>query len=133
VKVGLIQFVPSYFHEIPKLIRGMNVDALVTTVSPMDKSGYFGCCAASYVIDVAREARIVIIEANRNLPRVFGDTLIHISDAESIVENNVPRLESKVPEKKPEDEIIGKALAYFIPDGAVLQLGIGGLPNAICP
>jgi itaconate CoA-transferase len=133
VKVGLIQFVPSYFHEIPKLIRGMNVDVLATTVSPMDKSGYFSCCAASYVIDAARRARNVIVEVNRNLPRVFGDTLIHISDVKAIVENNVPLLESKVPEKKPEDEIIGKALADIIPDGAVLQLGIGGLPNAICP
>lgn len=132
VKVGLIQFVPSYFHEIPKLIRSMDVDALITTVSSMDKSGYFSCCAASYVIDAARKAKNVIVEVNENLPRVFGDTLIHVSDVAAIVENNVPMVESKIPEKKPEDEIIGKAIADIIPDGAVLQLGIGGLPNAIC-
>jgi len=133
VKVGLIQFVPSYFHEIPKLINEMNVDALITAVSPMDKSGYFSCCAASYVIDAARKTKRVIVEVNENIPRVFGDTLIHVSDVDAIVENNVPLLESKIPDKKPEDEIIGKAIADIIPDGAVLQLGIGGLPNAICP
>ena len=132
VKVGLIQFVPSYFHEIPRLIRDMNVDTLITAVSPMDKSGYFSCCAASYVIDAARKAKNVIVEVNENIPRVFGDTLIHVSDVAAIVENHVPLLESKIPEKKPEDEIIGKEIAALIPDGAVLQLGIGGLPNAIC-
>ena len=132
VKVGLIQFVPSYLHEIPKLIRSMDVDALITTVSPMDSSGYFSCCAASFVIDAARKAKNIIVEVNENLPRVFGDTLIHVSNVSAIVENTVPMVESTIPEKKPEDELIGREIALIIPDGAVLQLGIGGLPNAIC-
>lgn len=132
-KVGLIHYIPSYFHQIPRLIKTMFVDALVTSVSPMDKAGFFSCCASSYVIPAARSSKKIIVEVNESVPRVFGDTLIHISDVDSIVENNVPLLESAIPKHKKEDEIIGKSIASIIPDGAVLQLGIGGLPNAICP
>jgi len=67
---------------------------------------------------------------NENMPRVFGEALLHISEVDSIVENHVPLLELMSPEPKPEDEIIGKYIAEMVPDGATLQLGFGGIPNA---
>ncbi len=63
------------------------------------------------------------------MPRVFGDSLLHISEVETIVENHVPLLEMVPPE--PEDEIIGKQIADLVPDGATIQLGVSGIPNSI--
>jgi len=65
------------------------------------------------------------------MPRVFGDSLLHISEVDAIVENHVPLLEMIPPEPEPEDEIIGKQIADLVPDGATIQLGVGGIPNSI--
>ncbi|CAN2049256.1 4-hydroxybutyrate coenzyme A transferase [Candidatus Magnetomoraceae bacterium gMMP-1] len=135
VTVGLTQYIPVYFHQIPKIIKeSMTIDATLTTVSPMDQSGYFslGTCN-DFTSIAAKNCRDLILEVNENMPRVFGSSLIHISQAAAVVENNVPLLEIPPPEPNPEDEIIGKYLTELIPDGAVIQLGIGSIPNAITP
>src|SRR5512137_3153997 len=110
VKVGLDYFVPNYFHQIPRLCRDfMKIDVTITTVSPMDKSGYFSFGTANdYTSTAARHCKTLIVEVNENMPRVFGDSLLHISEVDTIVENHVPLLESEPPEMKPEDEAIGK-------------------------
>lgn len=132
VQVGLAYFVPSYLHQIPRLIREtMDVDVTITAVSPIDRAGYFSFGAASYITDAARSSKKVIIEVNENMPRVFGDTMIHISEVDAIVENHVPLLETPVPPLGPEDKMIGQKIAEIIPDGACLQLGIGIVPNAV--
>ena len=133
VKVGLNYFVPNYFHQIPRLCRDfIQIDATITTVSPMDKVGYFSFGTANdYTSTAARHCKRLIVEVNENMPRVFGDSLLHISEVDAIVENNVPLLEMIPPKLKPEDEIIGKYIAEMVPDGATIQLGIGGLPNAV--
>ena len=133
--VGLTQFVPSYLHQVPRFIKeNMKVDVAMTTVSPMDKAGFFTFGTANdFTSTVARECETLILEVNRNMPRVFGDSLIHISEVNAVVENHVPLIPSSLPKPKPEDSIIGKAIAELIPDEAVLQLGIGNLPNAIAP
>jgi itaconate CoA-transferase len=63
---------------------------------------------------------------------VFGDALLHVSEVDAIVENAVPLLEFTPARPKPEAETIGRLIAEMIPDGATLQLGIGGIPNAVC-
>ncbi len=133
--VGLTQFIPSYLHQVPRLIRDhMEVDVTVTTVSPMDKAGFFTFGTANDLISTAaRECKTLIVEVNRNMPRVFGDSLLHVSEVDAIVENHVRLMQIPPPEPKPEDGIIGKAVAALVPDGAVLQLGVGALPNAITP
>ena len=133
VKVGLDYFVPNYFHQIPRLCRDfMKIDVTITTVSPMDKSGYFSFGTANdFTSTAARHCRKLIVEVNQNMPRVFGDSLLHISEVDAIVENHVPLLEMIPPEPEPEDEIIGKQIANLVPDGATLQLGVGGIPNSI--
>jgi itaconate CoA-transferase len=66
------------------------------------------------------------------MPRVFGESLLHISEVEAVVENDVPLMEMVPAAPKPEAQAIGQAIAQLIPDGATLQLGIGGIPNAVC-
>lgn len=133
--VGLVQFVPSYLHQAPRFIReNMDVDVCVTTVSPMDKAGYFSFGTANDLTSTAaREAKTLILEVNEHMPRVFGDSLVHISEAAAVVENHVPLMQMPAPAHRPQDAVVGRLIAEIVPDHAVLQLGIGGLPNAICP
>jgi itaconate CoA-transferase len=133
VDVGLQYYVPNYFHQIPRLCREyMKIDYTVTTVSPMDNAGYFSFGTANdFTSTAARHCRKLIVEVNENMPRVFGDSLLHVSEVDAIVENTVPLLEMPPPPPKAEDEKIGQFIAEMVPDGATLQLGLGGIPNAI--
>ncbi|MCX5827722.1 MAG: 4-hydroxybutyrate--acetyl-CoA CoA transferase [Deltaproteobacteria bacterium] len=135
VRVGLTQFIPAYLHQIPKIVmENMEVDVIVTTVSPIDEDGYFsfGPCNG-YLSVLAKLSKKLIVEVNENMPFVYGDAPIHISDVTVIVENTVPLLEILPLEPNPLDPIIGKIVAECVPDRAVIQLGIGTLPNAISP
>ncbi len=133
IKVGLSYYVPNYIHQIPRLVSDfMDVDVVITTVSPMDSAGYFTFGAVNdYTSVAARNCKRLIVEVNENMPRVFGDSLLHISEVSAVVENHVPLLEMPVPETKPADETIAHYIAEMIPDGATIELGLGGIPNAI--
>lgn len=133
VKVGLDYFVPNYFHQIPKICREyMNIDCTVTTVSPMDKFGYFSFGTANdFTSTAARHCRRLLVEVNRHMPRVFGESLLHVSEVDAIVENHVPLLEIPPGEAPPEADMIGRLIAALVPDGATIQLGIGAIPNAV--
>ena len=132
VKVGLSYFVPNYFHQIPRLCREfMEIDVVVTTVLPMDRAGFFSFGTSNdFTSTAARNCKRLIVEVNRNMPRVFGESLLHVSEVDAIVEKDVPLLETAAPASKPEDDVIGEAIAEMVPDGATIQLGYGGLPNA---
>lgn len=132
-KVGLNYFVPNYFHQIPRIIKDfMEIDFTITTVSPMDKSGCFSFGTANdYTSTAARCCKKLIVEVNRHMPRVFGDSTLHISEIDAIVENDVPLFQTIPPKPTPEDSIIGTYIAEMVPDGATIQLGAGGLPNAV--
>ena len=133
VRTGLAYFVPNHFHQVPRLLTEfMGVDVCVTTVSPMDQSGYFSFGVANdYTSTSARAARELIVEVNSFMPRVFGDSSIHISEVGAIVENHRPLISLPSPKPRPEDKIIGKTIAEMIPDGACLQLGFGALPSVV--
>jgi itaconate CoA-transferase len=133
--VGLVQFIPSYLHQVPKFLReNMTVDVCVTTVSPMDKAGFFSFGTANDLTSTAASlAKTLIVEVNRNMPRVFGNSMAHISEVDAVVENHVPLMQQPPPEAKEQDAVIGRLISEIVPDNAVLQLGIGTLPNAICP
>jgi itaconate CoA-transferase len=133
VKVGLNYHVPSYLHQIPQIVSDyMDIDVAMATISPLDKAGYFSLGTANdYFSTAARHCKRLFVEVNRNMPRVFGDSLIHISDVDSVVENHVPLMELHLADPKPEDAIIGPAIAEMVQNGATIQLGIGNLPNAV--
>ena len=135
VQVGLTQFIPAYLHQIPKIVmETMEAHVAVTTVSRMNEDGYFsfGPCNG-YLSVMATLCKTLIVEVNENMPFVYGDAMIHVSDVSMIVENTVPLLEILPMEPNPLDTVIGKIVAEHVPDRAVIQLGIGTLPNAIAP
>lgn len=133
VEVGLNHYMPNHLHQVPRLLTEyLGVEVLVTMVSPMDKAGYFSFGTANdYTSTVARNAKLCLVEVNPNMPRVFGDSLLHISEVDAVVESDQPILEMPAAEPKPEDEAIGKAIAELVPDEACLQLGVGVLPDAV--
>ncbi len=132
---GLVQFIPSYLHQVPRFIREyMDIDVCVTTVSPMDNAGFFSFGTANDLTSTAaKHSKRLIVEVNRNMPRVFGDSLLHITEVDVVVENHVPLIQLPAPDPHPLDAVVGRFISEIIPDGAVLQLGVGVLPNAICP
>jgi itaconate CoA-transferase len=133
VKVGLSYYVPNFAREVPQLIREyMKLDACLTTVSPMDRAGYFSFGTSNdYTSTAARHCGKLIVEVNHNMPRVFCSAPLHISEVDAIVENDVPLLEMPNPETRPEDEAIGRLIAEQVPDGATIALGVGGIPGAV--
>lgn len=130
----MLSYVPSYFYQIPRLFTEfIPIDTFVVTVSPMDDTGYFSLGTNNdYASTVIRCCKTAVVEVNENMPRVFGESLVHVTEIDRIVENTVPLLESTEHPACTEDDIIGKAVSELIPDGATLQLGIGGIPNALC-
>ncbi len=130
----VVNFVPVAFSDAPKLLsEHVAIDTFITTVSPMDRHGYFSFGANNdYASTAARAAHRTIVEVNEHMPRVFGDSMIHVSEVDAIAENHVPLFE--MPERPPskDEEKIGEIVAQLIPDGACLQMGIGAIPNVVC-
>lgn len=129
-----IEFVPVAFSESSKLLaEDVAIDTFVTTVSPMDRHGWFTFGTANdYASTVARTARRLVVEVNPRMPRVFGDSLLHISEVDEVVEHDTPLAELASHKSSPEDDAIARTVAGIIEDGSCLQMGIGTLPNAIC-
>ncbi|MDD2991101.1 MAG: acetyl-CoA hydrolase/transferase C-terminal domain-containing protein [Zoogloea sp.] len=131
---GVVDFTPSYFSEMPQLIDRdlMPSEVVFTQVSPMDQHGYFSLgIAADYTLAAIRKARAVIVEVNENVPFAFGNCHLHISQVTALVENNEPVLEVGLPTIGPVQEAIGKYVADMIEDGSTLQIGYGGIPDAV--
>jgi itaconate CoA-transferase len=133
VKVGLSYYVPNFAREVPHLIREyIKLDACLTTVSPMDQAGYFSFGTSNdYTSTAARHCGKLIVEVNRNMPRVFCSAPLHLSEVDAIVENDAPLMELPAPKPCTEDEIIGRLIAEQVPDGATIALGVGGIPGAV--
>ncbi len=130
----VINYLPNSFSHMPGYFRNqISLDSFVTTVSLMDKSGYFSMGTNNdYGSTAARCAKKLFVEVNKHMPRVFGDSMIHVSEVDAVVENHVPLI-SMVPRPPgKEDARIGKVIAEMIPDGATIQMGVGGVPDAVC-
>ncbi|SCA55955.1 4-hydroxybutyrate coenzyme A transferase [Candidatus Terasakiella magnetica] len=128
-----VHFVPCLFHQAGRLLtESISPDCFVVTVSPMDKAGYFSLGTnPDYGATVVRKAKRIIVEVNENMPRTFGESLLHISDIDMIVENSPPLMETIIGGGGVEDEKIAHFIAERIPDGATLQMGIGAVPNSV--
>jgi itaconate CoA-transferase len=129
----VVYYMPGNFSAMPGVLAQIGIDAFVLQVSPMDKAGFFSCGTnGDYTIPTARCAKQLIVEVNPRMPRVFGDSAIHISDVEAIVEHESPLAELPMRLPNQLDETIGKLIVELVPDRATLQIGIGGVPNAVC-
>lgn len=123
------------FHEFPRVIREkiVPVDVFITMVSPPDLHGY---CSLGVSIDHSRQliesANIVIAEVNPNMPRTHGETFVHVSQLDYIVEGSGPIFEmTNFAKTDSVLDSIGKNVASLVRDGDTLQLGAGTLPDAI--
>ena len=131
---GWIDFIPAYFSELPQLIdRNLSpADVVFGLVSPMDAHGYFSMSLGTdYTMAALRKARAVVLEVNPNVPFAYGNCHIHISQVSALVESDEPILEVGLPKIGPVQEAIGKYVADLIPDGSTLQIGYGGIPDAV--
>jgi acyl-CoA hydrolase len=133
-QAGWIDFIPSYFSEMPSQIeRGLiPADVVFSMASPMDAHGYFALSlGADYTMAAVARARAVVLEVNPNVPFAFGNCHVHISQVAALVESNEPVLEVGLPKIGPVQEAIGKYVADLIDDGSTLQIGYGGIPDAV--
>lgn len=133
---GLCYYTPMLFRNEASYYRKfLTVNVAMISVAPMDKYGYFsfslGNCTTQAILDTAD---IIILEVDEHLPNVYGgkDDCIHISKVDAVVEGEHPPLAQLPIAKANEiDEMIAKQIVSHLTDGAVLQLGIGGMPNSV--
>ena len=131
---GWVDFIPSYFSEMPSLIdRGqMAADVVFAMASPMDSHGYFSLSLGTdYTMAALKKARVVVLEVNPNVPYAHGNCHVHISQVTALVESSEPVLEVGLPKIGSVQEAIGKYVADMIEDGSTLQIGYGGIPDAV--
>ncbi len=128
-----VQYIPVFLSEIPSLFRNqiIHLDVAIIQVSPPDKHGY---CSLGVSVDIVSAAvgvaKKIIAQVNPNMPQTHGDGQIHISKFTKVILSNEPISELA---SKPATEVernIGKHIASLVEDGATLQMGIGGIPNA---
>ena len=126
--------IPAFLGEIPALFRDrtLPLDAVFLNVSPPNEDGYcsFGI-SADLAVSATECARKVIAQVNRSMPFSYGDALIHISEIDAAVEVDDPLVEVPTAIPTETDRAIGRHIAEMIPDGATLQIGVGGIPNAV--
>lgn len=133
-QAGWVDFIPNYFSEIPQQIeRGqIPADVVFSMASPMDAHGYFSLSlGADYTMAALAKARAVVLEVNPNVPFAYGNCLVHISQVTALVESDEPVFEVGLPSIGPVQEAIGKQVADLIDDGSTLQIGYGGIPDAV--
>jgi len=134
VQKGLADYTPIFLSEIPGLFRSgqMPIDVALIQVSPPDEHGF---CSFGVSVDItkpaAETARHVIAEVNPNMPRTLGDSFIHVSRLHALVESE---RDIHVFESPGESEVarrIAKNVAALVEDGSTIQVGYGGIPNAV--
>lgn len=133
---GRADYTPIYLSEIEALFESgaMPIDVALIEVSPPDSHGFcsFGV-GVDTTLTAAKCARYVVAQVNDYMPRTYGDSFIHISDIDAVVESSRPLCELKKPEVTDMHVAIARNVAGLIEDGAVLQTGVGGIPDAVLP
>ncbi|HVB63695.1 MAG TPA: acetyl-CoA hydrolase/transferase C-terminal domain-containing protein [Nitrolancea sp.] len=134
VNAGRADYLPVFLSEIPVLFRSgrIPVDVALLNVSPPDNHGYCSLGASvDCALQAARSARLVIAQINPAMPRTLGDSFLHVDQIDWAVEVSAPLPEVTPGPISSIERAIGHAVGSLIEDGATLQLGIGGIPNAV--
>jgi len=134
INEGRADYIPIFLHQIPNLFYSgqMPLDAALIHTSPPDEHGFMSLGVEVLASKAALEkATVVITQVNEKMPRILGDSFVHVSRVDKVVEisEDLPQLE-----KKPFTEVerkIGHSIASLIEEGSTLQLGIGGIPDAV--
>ena len=127
-------YIPVFLSEIYQLLEAgdKKIDVTLLKVSPPDEHGY---CSLGTSVDVSlaavRVAKHLIVEVNEHVPRVHGDGFIHVSQIDKAVESTDKMYAPQAKVLSAEEVQIGKFIAELIEDGSTLQMGIGGIPDAV--
>ena len=131
---GRADYIPVFLSEIPDMIRQkvVPINVALITVSPPDKNGYVSLgTSVDATLAAVQTAKLVIAQANKYMPRTFGDSTLHIRDIDFLVEYDEPLPAVKIENITEVENQIGHYVAGLVPDGATLQMGIGSIPNAV--
>jgi acetyl-CoA hydrolase len=134
VNEGRADYTPCFLSEVPGLFRNgiLPLDAALVHLSPPDEHGF---CSLGIEVGLtktpAESARMIIAEVNDRMPRTLGDSFIHVSRLTHIVPVSYPPLELHQGDGSEEERRIAQFCASLIEDGSTLQMGIGGVPDAV--
>jgi 4-hydroxybutyrate CoA-transferase len=133
---GRADYTPIYLSEIEELFESgaMPIDVALLELSPPDSHGF---CSFGVGVDTsltaAKCARYVVAQINDQMPRTYGDSFIHVSDIDVVVESSRPLCTARKHDTSDMHSAIAKNVATLIDDGCVIQTGIGGIPDAVLP
>lgn len=130
---NLLHYVPQHLSRwAHNLIRKNKIDVFWGTCSLPNEKGFVSLGVnVCYEPDILRKAKIVILEVNPSMPVVYGDTFVPIEDVDLFLMNRRPL--PVLPSERPDDldRMIASHISELVPNGATIQLGIGGIPNAV--
>ena len=133
IKAGNGSYTPVFLSELPNLFRKnvLPLDVAFIHVSPPDSHGYCSLgVSVEATVAAIENAKTVIAQVNPQMPRTFGDGILHVSEIDYLVEVNVPIFSHEITPFSKEEEKIGEYVASLIEDRSTLQMGIGSIPNA---
>jgi acyl-CoA hydrolase len=133
ISAGNGSYTPVFLSELPHLFRKnvLPIDVAFIHVSPPDGHGYCSLgVSVEATVAAIENAKIVIAQVNPQMPRTFGDGILHISEIDYLVEVDTPIYAHEVTPFTKEEEKMGQFIASLIEDRSTLQMGIGSIPNA---
>jgi acyl-CoA hydrolase len=133
-QAGYADYIPIFLNETQKLIREghLKVNVAMVMVSPPDRHGFVSLgTSVDATLAAIETADVVIAAVNPNVPRCWGDAMISIDNIDIFVEDNLPLYAHPLVPLTETEIQIGKNVAALVEDGACLQMGIGGIPNAV--
>ncbi len=133
VEAGTVEYVPCSLSQISDLFASgdIAVDVAMVQVSPPDAHGYCSLgVSVSYVLAALRRAKVVVAEVNERMPRTHGGGFVHVEQIDLAVRSDRPLLEVAAGTPGPELVAIGQHVAGLVPDGATVQVGVGGIADA---
>lgn len=132
-ELGTCTYVPNHLH-----LAGLDrlayckPNVFIGTCTPPDRFGYVSLSlSVTYERELMEAADIVVLEINERLPRTYGDTIIHLDEVDFLIDHTCPLVELPIPVTQERDRKIGGFIGELIEDGSTIQLGIGGIPNAV--
>lgn len=131
---GAADYTPIFLSQVPHLLRSGRepVDVAMIQVSPPDDHGYVSLGISVDIVKAAVEAAsLVVAQVNPRMPRVHGDTFLHVEEIDYLVFHEEPLLEFEA--RAPDDVVqrIGRHVARLVEDGDTIQVGYGSIPNAV--
>ncbi len=134
MREGVADTIPAFLGEVPFLFRSgqVPVDVAFLNVSEPDDDGYCSFGISADIVFSGQEcAKTIIAQVNKYMPRTYGDPVIHVSQITAMCRGDEPLVEVPTATPNEIETRIGNYIAAEIPDGATLQIGVGGIPNAV--